>query len=111
MLQLLPDAVLSLIYPQDCSVCDREVASANDGVACSDCWNKTRIFNGNETLCIKCGAFLFGRATSGEPAQCRDVGIIILISVRSRHLRACVEGIGIVTEEDSSIPRRLKTDR
>jgi ComF family protein len=71
MLQLLPDAVLSLIYPQDCSVCEREVTSASDGVACSDCWDKTRIFDGSETLCSKCGAFLFGPQSSGELPRCQ----------------------------------------
>lgn len=71
MLQLLPDAVLSLTYPQGCAICDREVRSASDGVACSDCWNKTRIFDGSETLCSKCGAFLFGPRTSGERSRCQ----------------------------------------
>ena len=60
MIQLLPDPILSLLYPQACDVCDREVGRYRDGTACSDCWNSTRVFNGNETLCTKCGAFLFG---------------------------------------------------
>jgi ComF family protein len=71
MLQLLPDAVFSLIYPEECGVCDREVRSASDGVACPDCWNKTRIFNGNETLCSKCGAFLFALAPGSERSRCQ----------------------------------------
>jgi ComF family protein len=70
MLGRLPDSILSLIYPQECRICGGEVEFSEDGVACSDCWNETNIFNGNETLCIKCGAFLFGSISSGS-AACR----------------------------------------
>lgn len=70
MLRLLPDSVLSILYPQACDVCDGEVRRYRDGVACTDCWNATRIFNGNETLCDKCGAFLFETA-SLQPTYCR----------------------------------------
>ncbi|HKP69839.1 MAG TPA: double zinc ribbon domain-containing protein [Pyrinomonadaceae bacterium] len=66
MFQLLPDPILSIIYPQACDVCEREVEKYRDGVACRDCWNATRIFNGNETLCTKCGAFLFAVASSRD---------------------------------------------
>lgn len=38
------------------------------GFACKRCWNATRIFNGEETLCRKCGAFL--REIPGDPADC-----------------------------------------
>lgn len=66
MLEILPDSILSMIYPQACDVCDREVESYREGVACSECWAATRIFNGNETLCTKCGAFLFAAGTPNE---------------------------------------------
>jgi len=70
MWQSLSDPILSLVYPQDCSVCDNEVESFHDGIACSGCWESTRIFNGSETLCTKCGAFLFEGHGSGN-ALCR----------------------------------------
>ncbi len=70
MLRRLPDSILSIIYPQECRVCGGEVEFSEDGVACTDCWNETSIFDGNETLCTKCGAFLFGTISSGE-ASCR----------------------------------------
>ena len=63
MLQILPDAILSIIYPQACGICTGEVRSYGDGVACSLCWEATTIFDGNETLCTKCGAFLFANPT------------------------------------------------
>ena len=59
MLRTLTDSILTLVYPQDCAVCGLEVSRSRDGIACLDCWNETRLFTGNETLCKKCGAFLF----------------------------------------------------
>lgn len=52
---LLYDAALALVYPHPCAVCGSSVESRVDGVACSTCWNETRIFNGDETVCWKCG--------------------------------------------------------
>lgn len=70
MLKAFSDSLLSVIYPQECRACGGEVDFADDGVACSGCWNATRIFTGNETLCDKCGAFSFG-AGSSATAFCR----------------------------------------
>lgn len=58
MLDALHNSLLSIIYPQHCRVCSREVAERADGVACDQCWAATRIFDGSEMLCEKCGAFL-----------------------------------------------------
>ena len=70
MLTTLSHSLLSIVYPLACSICEREVESHADGVACSECWNTTRIFDGKETLCNKCGAFLFSGASS-RPMTCR----------------------------------------
>jgi len=51
------DSALALVYPQACAVCGLSVESRTDGVACSPCWNATRIFDSEDTLCWKCGAF------------------------------------------------------
>ena len=50
------DSVLALVYPQRCAACGGSVDSRHDGVACSVCWDATRIFDENHTLCWKCGA-------------------------------------------------------
>ena len=50
------DALLTLAYPQVCAICGRSVERRKFGVACEPCWNKTKIFTGEETLCWKCGA-------------------------------------------------------
>lgn len=64
MIKNLSHSILTLAYPQSCSICEGEVESHADGVACSECWDATKIFDGNETLCEKCGAFLFGSPSS-----------------------------------------------
>ena len=71
MWRTLSDPILSLIYPQECAVCHDEVESSSDGIACASCWESTRVFNGSETLCSKCGAFLF-EAERPEPVFCRE---------------------------------------
>ncbi len=58
MLRTIVNSLLSILYPQRCRLCSQLVAEYNDGIACSDCWAKTKYFTGLETLCIKCGAFL-----------------------------------------------------
>jgi ComF family protein len=53
---LFYDALLTVIYPQPCAICARSVETTAAGVACEHCWRVTRLFNGNETMCWKCGA-------------------------------------------------------
>jgi ComF family protein len=52
----LYDAALALVYPQACALCGASVEARADGVACAACWRETRIFDGQDTLCWKCGA-------------------------------------------------------
>lgn len=56
-LSSLYDATLALVYPQPCAVCGRSVESRHDGVSCVTCWQATRVFTSDDTLCWKCGAF------------------------------------------------------
>jgi ComF family protein len=53
----LYDAALALVYPQACAVCGGSVESRHDGIACAACWEATRMFADDDTLCWKCGAF------------------------------------------------------
>jgi ComF family protein len=51
------DAALALLYPQACAACGRGgVERRADWPACAGCWATTRLFEGDETLCWKCGA-------------------------------------------------------
>lgn len=49
------DSLLSVVYPLSCHVCGAGVESRALGVACTKCWDATRLLSGNETLCWKCG--------------------------------------------------------
>jgi ComF family protein len=69
MFRAVQNSLLSLIYPQECRVCARQVESLDDGAACGACWNKVRIFDGSEMLCDKCGAF-FGDEAAPSPVFC-----------------------------------------
>ena len=69
MLKALHNSLLSLIYPQECRVCLEAVEDYQNGVACHKCWAATRIFNGAEMLCDKCGAF-FGDEAAPVPVFC-----------------------------------------
>ena len=62
------DSVLALIYPQRCAACGGSVDSRHDGVACTTCWDATRIFDEDDTLCWKCGA-LSAAAVAEEKRQ------------------------------------------
>ncbi len=68
---LLPDSLLSIIYPQACRLCGQSVEEHSDGAACASCWQETRIFDGSETLCDKCGAYLSEEKRFARPAYCR----------------------------------------
>ena len=60
------DALLTVAYPQTCRVCGGSVEQREFGVACEACWQATRIFNGRETICWKCGALSPGIEVSAE---------------------------------------------
>lgn len=58
MFSKIRDSLISVVYPQNCQICHNSVEMFADGVVCRECWEKSRIFSGNEVLCAKCGAFL-----------------------------------------------------
>ena len=54
------DALLTVVYPQACLVCGGSVEERRFGVACKACWERTRVFTGDEAICWKCGALSLG---------------------------------------------------
>lgn len=52
----LLDSFLTITYPRSCAICERAVDSRLYGSACFECWQMTKIFDGREKLCWKCGA-------------------------------------------------------
>lgn len=67
----LYDAALALVYPLGCAVCGGSVESRRDGVACARCWEATRAFSGNETVCWKCGAFSRAQVSQDQRQRIR----------------------------------------
>ena len=63
MVSKIYNSLLALFYPQACRICENSVENSSDGTVCRKCWEKTHIFNGNEILCAKCGAYLRESAT------------------------------------------------
>jgi ComF family protein len=66
---LLYDAALALVYPQACRVCGASVEARGDGAACASCWQATRLFDGSETLCWKCGAEARGAVAAEKRSE------------------------------------------
>ncbi len=66
---LLYDSALSLVYPRACAVCGACVEARSDGAACAGCWQATRIFSGDETICRKCGAEAAGAVAEEQRAE------------------------------------------
>jgi len=61
MLHKIFNSLLALTYPQACQICHNSVENSADGVACRACWEKTNIFDNEETSCEKCGAVLHSK--------------------------------------------------
>jgi ComF family protein len=74
MLRKAVDSILASIYPQQCLVCGNLVETHSDGVACAACWSLTRLFDGSQNLCGKCGALQDGRldAKIASCPNCHD---------------------------------------
>ncbi|PWT92540.1 MAG: hypothetical protein C5B55_06160 [Blastocatellia bacterium] len=58
--EFVSDSLLSVAYPQPCSLCGSNVESHDLGVCCQQCWQLTTIFDGAETVCWKCGVVTSG---------------------------------------------------
>ena len=65
------DAALALVYPQLCAICERNVESRHDGVACAACWAATRLFSSEDMLCWKCGALSLASVPEARRKQVR----------------------------------------
>lgn len=68
-LSAVSETLFSVLYPQECFVCLGLVESSDLGTACGSCWTATQLFDGSQTLCEKCGAFLSEKPSS-FPTTC-----------------------------------------
>lgn len=65
------NALLSLVYPQACSLCGDSVEDRSLGVACARCWRETRLLITTDITCWKCGALSLGTIVSEKQDQVR----------------------------------------
>jgi len=65
------NALLSLVYPQACSLCGGSVEERCLGVACAQCWRETRTFTSRDIICWKCGALSLGTVVPEKQDQVR----------------------------------------
>lgn len=72
-LNTLYNTLLSLVYPQACSLCGSSVEDRCLGVACAQCWRQTRSFTTTDVICWKCGALSWGiiEPEKQEQVRCR----------------------------------------
>lgn len=110
MLKPAINSLLTVLYPQACHCCGESVERYADGVACEDCWAKTRLFSGAEDLCSKCGAFRAGagRFPNANCGQCGDhhYDRAAAAGVYEHALAASV----LELKRNPFIPKRLRTE-
>lgn len=71
MFEAVRDTLISVFFPRECRVCAGLVEGYDLGPACRQCWSATRIFDGTETLCVKCGAYS-GDSVTVSAANCAN---------------------------------------
>lgn len=60
MLPQALDSLFNLVYPQFCHLCAAKVVRRADGVACDECWRRTRLLDDRLVQCAKCANPLTG---------------------------------------------------
>lgn len=107
-LSFIYDSCLTLVYPQACKSCGKSVESRNDGLVCDRCWRKTHVFNDEEIICRKCGAFLKKGIPAGE-TFCRRCDEDEYDLARAVGLYENALSISILTlKKEPFLPQRLQ---
>jgi ComF family protein len=107
---VIRDSLLSLVFPQQCKVCNGPVEHMRDGVACADCWAKTRFFDGSEMRCAKCGSW-YGDAAAPTPVYCHkcdehNYDRAFALGIYEKALAAAI----LELKRSPSLPARLRTE-
>ena len=82
---LIYDALLTIAYPNACSLCSRSVETRRWGPACIDCWRATQVFDGSEAICWKCGSLAREafRPVNPENIRCNRCADHLFVTARS----------------------------
>ena len=72
MLSSVRNSLLNLAFPQPCHSCGAKVRDAGFGVACSECWRATSLFDDFAAVCNKCGEAGGSIETSFDCQRCDD---------------------------------------
>jgi ComF family protein len=85
IVQNVSDALLTLAYPQVCTICGDSVEYRRFGVCCENCWLTTRIFNHSDLSCWKCGLVSLNTPAHrvDEPRYCHKCDLHPFASARS----------------------------
>ncbi|MEP6568325.1 MAG: ComF family protein [Acidobacteriota bacterium] len=65
------DSLLALVYPRGCALCGGSIESRELGAACANCWRRTQLFSGDETVCWKCGQPALGSVLEEKRKEVR----------------------------------------
>ena len=66
MITAITDAIVRTVFPRMCGRCAMPINRLSLGAACASCWNRTRIFTGEEPCCSKCRKIIEGSITTSE---------------------------------------------
>ncbi len=108
MLKRSADLFLSLLFPQPCTSCFRQLCSYEDGPACADCWAQTHFFGPADTVCLKCHALLENAGDRSE-SYCRRCDLqsydkAAALGIYEKALAATVVSLKSIPV----VPRRLR---
>lgn len=105
---VLHDAFLSLVYPQACHICDKNVESKADGFVCETCWRETHVFSNSEIVCSKCSVFLKKGIPTAE-TFCRRCDADEYDSARAVGLyESALAASVLILKKDPFLPKRLQ---
>ena len=79
------DSLLTIAYPTSCSICERGVDSRHYGPVCDECWRATKVFDGTENVCWKCGvqAGEVRQSINSESISCNRCSTLMFEAARA----------------------------
>lgn len=106
MLRTVRDNLFSTLFPQPCFGCGAALIRHSLGNACENCWRETKIFEGSEEVCIKCGRpDISARHVRCSQCDGHNYDRARSVGIYSRALQAAVVGL----KTQPHIPEKLRS--